>query len=68
MEYPLPSGTLDGVKVSVTSTGIGGPSASIAMEELYRCGLTSLRVARHDDITPYFSFRDLDMVLPAGIF
>ena len=26
------------VKVSVTSTGIGGPSASIAMEELYRCG------------------------------
>ena len=26
------------LKVSVTSTGIGGPSASIAMEELYRCG------------------------------
>ena len=26
------------MKVSVTSTGIGGPSASIAMEELYRCG------------------------------
>lgn len=24
--------------MSVTSTGIGGPSASIAMEELYRCG------------------------------
>ena len=29
---------MDGVKVSVTSTGIGGPSAAIAMEELYRCG------------------------------
>ena len=37
-EYVSYTGTLDGVKVSVTSTGIGGPSASIAMEELYRCG------------------------------
>ena len=37
-EYNTYTGTLDGVKVSVTSTGIGGPSASIAMEELYRCG------------------------------
>lgn len=37
-EYVTYTGTLDGVKVSVTSTGIGGPSASIAMEELYKCG------------------------------
>ena len=37
-EYITYTGTLDGVKVSVTSTGIGGPSASIALEELYRCG------------------------------
>ena len=37
-EYVTYTGILDGVKVSVTSTGIGGPSASIAMEELYRCG------------------------------
>ena len=37
-EYITYTGTLDGVKVSVTSTGIGGPSASIAMEELSRCG------------------------------
>lgn len=37
-EYVTYTGTLDGVKVSVTSTGIGGPSASIAMEELTRCG------------------------------
>ncbi len=36
-EYITYTGTLDGVKV-VTSTGIGGPSASIAMEELCRCG------------------------------
>ena len=38
-EYITYTGTLDGVKVSVTSTGIGGPSASIAMEELYKCGV-----------------------------
>ena len=31
------TGFLDGTKVSVTSTGIGGPSAAIAMEELVRC-------------------------------
>lgn len=37
-EFVTYTGFLDGVKVSVTSTGIGGPSASIAMEELYRCG------------------------------
>lgn len=37
-EYVTYTGYLDGEKVSVTSTGIGGPSASIAMEELVRCG------------------------------
>ena len=37
-EYVTYTGTLDGRPVSVTSTGIGGPSASIAMEELVRCG------------------------------
>ncbi|MBQ7679548.1 MAG: uridine phosphorylase [Butyrivibrio sp.] len=37
-EYVTYTGTLDGVPVSVCSTGIGGPSASIAMEELVRCG------------------------------
>ena len=37
-EYVTYTGTLLGEKVSVTSTGIGGPSASIAMEELVRCG------------------------------
>ena len=44
-EYVTYSGCLDGVKVSVTSTGIGGPSASIAMEELVKCGAdTFIRV------------------------
>lgn len=37
-EYVTYTGTLDGVEVSVTSTGIGGPSAAIAMEELVMAG------------------------------
>ena len=44
-EYVTYTGTLDGVKVSVTSTGIGGPSAAIALEELVHCGAhTFIRV------------------------
>ena len=37
-EYTTYTGYLDGTKVSVTSTGIGGASASIAMEELVKIG------------------------------
>ncbi len=37
-EYTTWTGTLLGERVSVCSTGIGGPSASIAMEELVKCG------------------------------
>jgi uridine phosphorylase len=37
-EYETWSGFLEGEKVSVTSTGIGGPSAAIAMEELVAIG------------------------------
>ena len=37
-EYTTYTGTLLGEKVSVCSTGIGGPSASIAMEELVMSG------------------------------
>lgn len=44
-EYVTYTGYLDGEKVSVTSTGIGGPSASIALEELTLCGAdTFIRV------------------------
>ena len=55
-EYVTYTGTIDGVKVSVTSTGIGGPSASIAMEELVTCGAkTFIRVGTCGGI-------DLDVV------
>ena len=44
-EYVTYTGYLEGEKVSVTSTGIGGPSASIAMEELVMAGAdTFIRV------------------------
>lgn len=37
-EFVTYTGYLEGEKVSVTSTGIGGPSAAIALEELVHCG------------------------------
>ena len=44
-EYETWTGTLLGEKVSVVSTGIGGPSAAIAMEELANIGVhTFVRV------------------------
>ena len=44
-EYNIWTGTLLGEKVSVCSTGIGGPSAAIAVEELFACGAkTFIRV------------------------
>ncbi|MPM21040.1 Uridine phosphorylase [bioreactor metagenome] len=44
-EFVTYTGFIDGVKVSVTSTGIGGPSASIALEELTNIGAdTFIRV------------------------
>lgn len=44
-EFVTYTGTLNGEKVSVTSTGIGGPSAAIALEELSKCGAhTFIRV------------------------
>ena len=52
-EFITYTGTLDGVKVSVTSTGIGGPSAAIAMEELARCGAdTFVRIGTCGGIQP----------------
>ena len=37
-EFNVWTGPLLGEKVTASSTGIGGPSASIAMEELHKCG------------------------------
>ena len=44
-EFRTFTGTVDGIKVSVTSTGIGCPSAAIALEELIHIGAdTFIRV------------------------
>ena len=56
-EYNIWTGTLLGEKVSVCSTGIGGPSAAIAMEELVQIGAdTFIRVGTcggiHLDVKP----------------
>ncbi|MCR5760970.1 MAG: uridine phosphorylase, partial [Sphaerochaetaceae bacterium] len=37
-EYMIYNGYLEGELVTVCSTGIGGPSAAIAMTELVNCG------------------------------
>ncbi|MGI5891514.1 MAG: nucleoside phosphorylase [Bacillota bacterium] len=37
-EYTIYNGFLCGQKITVASTGIGGPSAAICMEELINCG------------------------------
>ena len=64
-EYVTYTGTLDGVKVSVTSTGIGGPSASIAMEELYRCGAdTFVRIGTCGGMQP--EVKSGDVVVATG--
>ncbi len=44
-EYNIYTGTVAGERVSVCSTGIGGPSAAIAVEELAACGVhTFIRI------------------------
>ena len=58
-------GQLNGVDVAVTSTGIGGPSAAIAVEELYQCGAdTMMRVGTCASVSPKVSIGDI--VIPNG--
>lgn len=59
-EYTTYVGELFGEKVAVTSTGIGGPSASIAMEELIHCGVdTFIRVGTSGGMQPEVCGGDL---------
>ena len=64
-EYVTYTGTLLGEKVSVTSTGIGGPSAAIAMEELANLGAdTFVRVGTCGGID--LDVRSGDIVVATG--
>ncbi|MFA7108859.1 MAG: nucleoside phosphorylase [Sphaerochaetaceae bacterium] len=58
------TGTLDGIKVSVTSTGMGCPSAAIAIEELIKCGAdTFIRVGTAGKVCDKAFDPDLDGVI-----
>lgn len=64
-EFVTYNGWLEGVRVSVTSTGIGGPSASIAMEELVKAGAdTFLRVGTCGGMDP--AVKSGDLVIATG--
>ena len=64
-EYNIYTGYLMGQKVSVCSTGIGGPSASIAMEELKNIGAdTFIRVGTCGGID--LNVRAGDVVVASG--
>ncbi len=59
-EYETWTGTLDGEPVTVMSTGIGGPSAAIALEELSDLGAhTFIRVGTCGGIQPEVKSGDL---------
>lgn len=64
-EFTTYTGFLNGVKVSVTSTGIGGPSASIALEELVNVGAkTFIRVGTCGGID--INVKGGDLVIATG--
>lgn len=64
-EFVTYTGALYGEKVSVTSTGIGGPSASIALEELVKCGAdTFIRVGTCGGIQ--LEVKSGDLVIASG--
>lgn len=64
-EFVTYTGYLNGERVSVTSTGIGGPSASIAMEELVKAGAdTFIRVGTCGGMQP--EVKSGDLVIATG--
>ncbi len=59
-EYRTFTGTIDGIPVSATSTGIGCPSAAIAIEELIKCGAdTFIRIGTAGGLQPEIQLGDL---------
>lgn len=62
-EYNTYTGTLLGAPVSVTSTGIGGPSSAIAMEELVKIGAdTFIRVGTSGAMQEFIEPGDLGII------
>jgi uridine phosphorylase len=66
-EHKTWTGELNGVKVSVCSTGMGCPSTAIALEELIHCGAdTFIRVGTCGRICPESYNEDLEGVIITG--
>lgn len=62
-EHKVYTGTLDGEKVSVVSTGMGCPSTAIAVEELIKVGAhTFIRVGTSGAMQPELKLGDLAIV------
>jgi len=68
-EYLTYTGKYKGVKISVTSTGIGGPATAIAIEELLAVGAdTLIRVGSTGAIQDYINIGDLIISIAAVRF
>jgi uridine phosphorylase len=65
-EYVSYEGYIEGEKVLVVSTGIGGPSAAIAMEELHKIGVdTFIRIGTCASLSK--NVNKGDVVIPNGV-
>lgn len=64
-EYNIWKGSLDGTEIIVCSTGIGGPSTAIAVEELAACGVhTMIRIGTCGGIS--LDVKAGDVVIASG--
>jgi uridine phosphorylase len=65
-EYVTYTGTVNGIKMSVVSTGIGCPSTAICVEELARVGVdTFIRVGTAGSLQPWV--KPGDLVMATGV-
>ncbi|MGO4679432.1 nucleoside phosphorylase [Microbacterium sp. 2MCAF23] len=65
-EFETWRGFLDGTPVVVTSTGVGGPSTALAIEELYKTGVrTFIRVGVSLTMQPFVKTGDLAIITGA---
>ena len=66
-EHKTWTGSLLGVPVSVTSTGMGGPSAAIAIEELIHCGAdTFIRIGTAGRLCPESQDKSIQGIIATG--
>jgi uridine phosphorylase len=65
--YNVYTGTVDGIRMTVSSTGMGGPSVAIGIEELAHLGVdTFIRVGSCGTMQPYVNCGDV--IIATGTF